>query len=194
MYLLPVFQAIANNTSRSSDDLKLLGLPPEVRNRIFQYALIEEEEEEIELSANTPTLPALLTVCKQIRSETIFLYYTMNNFYLTIDDYDAAAALPSLKTYMKYFVEIEGREDHSKFDINLTAGQTGSGCCRRIHTSEISYLGVEPESVDQVLLALEAVQDTIVEMDGRPWAEVEKVLEGYHRCVVLMDPAWATGR
>ncbi|KAF2769907.1 hypothetical protein EJ03DRAFT_86415 [Teratosphaeria nubilosa] len=71
-------------TERLHPRLSLLGLPPELRNAIFAYVLPEENEfQEFRFmySIHSP-VPTILQVCRQIRSETLIVYYTNATFEL----------------------------------------------------------------------------------------------------------------
>lgn len=56
---------------------QLLSLPAELRNRIYEYALIEENE--IAITADLH-VPALLQTSRQIRREARSLYFEKNTF------------------------------------------------------------------------------------------------------------------
>ena len=66
---------------------RLLSLPAEIRNRIYNYALVEGRIE-IQSHSEPPPQPALLQVNRQIRSEARQMYYRENNFVWFINDYD----------------------------------------------------------------------------------------------------------
>ncbi|KAK3071495.1 hypothetical protein LTR53_008505 [Teratosphaeriaceae sp. CCFEE 6253] len=67
----------AEENAEQSVSPTLLGLPPELRNAIYTYALSSSEP--IIVSAQVgPARPALLQQCKQITAEAIQIYYTTN--------------------------------------------------------------------------------------------------------------------
>lgn len=65
---------------------RLLTIAPEIRNRIYRYALLSSDP--IELTT-LPKQPALLFTCRQIRSEATKMWYFGNEFKCLIDDCDA---------------------------------------------------------------------------------------------------------
>lgn len=65
----------------------LLTIPAELRNTIYEHALLTKDR--IDLN-ETPKPPGLLSVCQQIRKEAIALYYKGNNFVFKVHDYDGA--------------------------------------------------------------------------------------------------------
>ncbi|KAK3710070.1 hypothetical protein LTR37_010501 [Vermiconidia calcicola] len=60
-------------------DLKKL--PPELRNRIFQYAVLEDHDIDI---SQYRALPRVAHVCKQLRDEVTPVYFGNNNFIVAI--------------------------------------------------------------------------------------------------------------
>lgn len=51
-----------------------LALPPELRNRIYDFALLAD----VERFAETPRIPTLLGVCRQVRHEYAGVFYGTN--------------------------------------------------------------------------------------------------------------------
>ena len=64
----------------------LMSIPPELRVRIYQYALIKNDPLVI-----TPLLcqPPLLRVCRLIRREALDIHYLKNKYAATVNDRDA---------------------------------------------------------------------------------------------------------
>lgn len=64
----------------------LLSLPPEIRNRIYEYAVVELPCVEIHLRQHQEPCghggeqPALTRTCRQIRNESLGLFYELNAF------------------------------------------------------------------------------------------------------------------
>lgn len=78
---------IADATPRAS----LLGIPPELRNQIYQLVIISEEEIEIKTTAERNTCrrrltmtPPLTMALRQLRNETLRMFFEENKF--TISD------------------------------------------------------------------------------------------------------------
>ncbi|KAK5121503.1 hypothetical protein LTR85_005336 [Meristemomyces frigidus] len=72
----------------STTESPFLGLPAELRNRIYRAALIIPEPVDIELprSQDSPgwQAPGLLQTCRTIRAEALAIYYTNNTFLGTV--------------------------------------------------------------------------------------------------------------
>lgn len=63
-----------------------MGIPAELRNRIYEYALSEPTP--IEVTGDLKQ-PPLLSACRLIRAEAKQLWYAINGFEFHICDYDA---------------------------------------------------------------------------------------------------------
>ena len=82
----------------------LLGIAPELRNRIYYAALTRPKL----LDVNNPAFqkqPALLSVCRQIRTESIAIYYTDNNFDYECCKLEGSKVLPFCELQKKYRVD-----------------------------------------------------------------------------------------
>jgi hypothetical protein len=66
-----------------------LDLPPELRNMMYKFALVEGKGNVIDI---TPQLkpPGLLAACRQIRQECLQIWYHQNTFSIKIYDCDAS--------------------------------------------------------------------------------------------------------
>lgn len=82
----------------------LFKLPPELRTMIYRFALIDDEEVVVTEAGGVPE-PALLSVCKNVRSETYKVFYYENDFCCEIQQLspatlrlaDRKATLPGLR-------------------------------------------------------------------------------------------------
>lgn len=68
-----------HETAVTEDSIFLKIIPPELRNEIYALVLTQNDDIIIPTTGNLDE-PALLRVCKQIRSEATALYYESNNF------------------------------------------------------------------------------------------------------------------
>lgn len=66
---------------------ELLGLPAEIRNMIYKYAIVDKKSP-IKVTEHLKQ-PPLLSVNRLIRSETLNIWYRENKFETTIRDCDA---------------------------------------------------------------------------------------------------------
>lgn len=64
----------------------LLRLPAELRNTIYDYALVTDTP--LVISGPEPSQPGITRACKQTRSESLRIFYTRNSFSCVIQNYD----------------------------------------------------------------------------------------------------------
>ncbi|KAK0269603.1 hypothetical protein LTR35_014716 [Friedmanniomyces endolithicus] len=87
--------------AESTNECHLLALPKELREQIFDHAILEDVDTVISITEDGRKQPGLLRVSTQIRRETLTRYYTYNNFGIVISDFDAQAVLPSYRLQHK---------------------------------------------------------------------------------------------
>jgi hypothetical protein len=83
-------QAQKGSLPDSVADSPLFKLPPELRNMIYRYAIIDNRALRITKTAGIPE-PALLSACKILKSETWKIFYLENTFLCEVDNYDPAS-------------------------------------------------------------------------------------------------------
>ncbi|KAK3050292.1 hypothetical protein LTR09_008441 [Extremus antarcticus] len=88
-------------STTASSSSPLLKLPPELRNKIYGYAILRSGVKKVHSTDGSQ--PPLLRVCKEIRSEAVALYYTDNKFYLCIDSCNVRRVLGFRKALAKHF-------------------------------------------------------------------------------------------
>ena len=52
-------------------DSPFLGLPPEIRNRVYRLALVKGPDDAIQMTATGMSEPVLLSLCKQVSVEEL---------------------------------------------------------------------------------------------------------------------------
>lgn len=161
----------ANNrgTHSTSQNSKLLGIAPEIRNAIYGYVLISEEDIEIPTSGKL-NRPAILRVCQQISSEATTIYYGRNTFRSDVgDDYPGpigwlrhqvpAQARSSIRSLTLHYdaTTLVQRLLHVTFpDVsNPTAGDAGD-----VHQMK---LRITPVTVDAVTSWLTCLEQLLLE-------------------------------
>lgn len=78
----------------------LFKLSPELRNIIYRLAVVSEDEVNITKAGGIPE-PALLSISKIVRSETLGIFYHENEFTCVVRDYDPAPAVLALRRASK---------------------------------------------------------------------------------------------
>ncbi|KAK0262793.1 hypothetical protein B0A54_09096 [Friedmanniomyces endolithicus] len=89
--------------AESTNECRLLALPKELREQIFDHAILEDIDTVISITEDGPKQPGLLRVSTQVRRETLTRYYAYNKFGIVISDFDALAVLPSYRLQHEYF-------------------------------------------------------------------------------------------
>ncbi|KAK5117196.1 hypothetical protein LTR85_008964 [Meristemomyces frigidus] len=110
------------NSQRGVRALDLLDLPPEIRNCIYEYAVVMPEGEAIEIRTQyyaphhgQGQQPVITRVCRQLRRETLPMYYSMNR----------------LTTSVGYIEDVQTQ----KIAVNAwlaAVGETNAGHIRRL--------------------------------------------------------------
>ena len=90
--------------TQSNTKPTLLGIAPELRNRIYYAALTHHNPLDITHVACRKE-PALLSVCRQIRNESIGIYYTDNSFIFECCKLDFRKLLPFCEHQQRYHAE-----------------------------------------------------------------------------------------
>lgn len=68
---------------------KLLALPAELRNSIYELAMLSGKDEQVKITADFKR-PGLLSACSQLRSETLGIWYHNHEFLVEVKDCDAS--------------------------------------------------------------------------------------------------------
>jgi hypothetical protein len=151
----------------------LLGLPGELRNRIYRYALVQHDRIIIDKNdGNGCMQPGILRVCRQLRQEITKIYYEENTFRLNI--YDCR-----LEPQPKHWIWKTGEQ--------LWMSSSGEPMwsnliewMRRIHKRQLLCIPgkpIDPDNSDGLPTLLWRTGEIATELHGLPWAQVEKVLE-----------------
>ncbi|KAK4543808.1 hypothetical protein LTR36_004841 [Oleoguttula mirabilis] len=179
--------------ARGDKATHLLGIPPELRKRIIL------ERGATRLTAMGPKAPGLLTVCRQIRQETVHTYYTYNRFLLSAMDYDGTANAPSFAVQQKYFAPPAGYT-HSSWKLGIVASGNGGvpnwqnleAWCKAV--AEIKTPGFRGKIINtDERLAVAAVFRAVNKLAEKetPWELVQGVLESFRDLLIIQDAAWA---
>jgi hypothetical protein len=100
----------------------LLELPAEMRNKIYRYALINENC--TTLTDSNCNQPALLRTCRQIRTEASILFYSQNKFQLDVSQPLHARGLPHVQYWLwtmpdrdEFNIIVEGNIEWYLFNV-----------------------------------------------------------------------------
>ncbi|KAK5127539.1 hypothetical protein LTR85_006879 [Meristemomyces frigidus] len=180
---------------------RFFDLPPELRNRIYRFALVENASVRIERTGYAR--PPLLRTSRQIRAESLSIYYSENKFTVSMRAYDSTLSLnfTSSLPYLKG----EGRSWHLQMrtgrhyqdDPNWTNLLTW---LHRYHRNEVIVGICEPK---RLLKRTEDRSDDHLVVSGMfamvrvlyksPWEQLRKILEMQRPTLNILDGRWGEG-
>ncbi|KAK3617716.1 hypothetical protein LTR56_025093 [Elasticomyces elasticus] len=160
---------------------RLLDLPPELRNAIYEYVLVLEQPIIITKTSKWTQL-GLLRVCKQIRHEAASLYYNANKFRIDCSDLDFTLYLGFENHTRQWDEELD-----NAVLFNLGGGQANWSSLmvllKAVHEGQTAGL-VYPDNVGGLCAAAVGASRMVLSLRRAPWADVETALEFYKRAVV----------
>ena len=168
---------------------RLLSLPPEIRNTIYRYALVQGKISVRAPAFATAEQPALLQVNRQIRTEAINIYYHENEFLWLVEDFDATATAmwqqsSEARAQASHIFEFEGRRVWDNLFKWLKA----------FYSDETS--GIGPVRLEQggaeVVVAASHMFEVVRELrsQGREWEHIRPILECMRKAVGAYDAPW----
>lgn len=173
----------------------MLKLPAEIRVLIWEYALHEAGRIEVTTHLRQPPL---LRTCKQIRRETVDIWYTENDFHIHIHDLDAAIsnawARHTVSLCVQRSVQKEGESlltnvqwtcHHSCNWDNLMVWM------KVVWAGEPTYYMESPKADSTHTMAI-VYGATRVAADNaaHSWAKCAESLEGFRLVVGRFDHRW----
>ena len=176
----------------------LLELPPELRNRIYRFALVEKDS--IELGNPGFTEPPLLMTSKQIRAEAIQIFHIENNFIMLLRDFDVTKTV-------KWRIILNAARQRQEF-VGCTNGPKFQGWWRVPQTPhwknlmkwlgwyhfEATEIAYDPPSKQTSRspedIALGGLFVIVEAMKGQPWDQVKGVVEKQRFILANIDARW----
>lgn len=79
-------------------DSPLFKLPPELRNMVYRYTIITDDDQILITKTTGIPEPALLSACKTTRSEARAMFYLENKFMCEVDEYSPASPMLYIKS------------------------------------------------------------------------------------------------
>ncbi|GIZ42649.1 hypothetical protein CKM354_000590800 [Cercospora kikuchii] len=164
----------------------LLSIAPELRNMIYEYALVEPGSVQIRAGAREP---GLLAVCRQIRSEARGIWLSMNTFKFTISDCDGrqissfhqhASRLKKIKLYFR------GNRKWDNIIMWAHLVYQHRGYHLKIRHPGFHTKVLRTEMWDMVHTATSMAHD----LSYLPWPRVQKNLELIRIMAAYRDKSW----
>lgn len=194
--LKKVFSTNAQQTAQSStsppperSSSKLLGLPAELRNRIYRFALIEPKTIELDKSKWPAHQPAVLKTCRQIRHEALGVFYFGNKISTEI-----LAWNPAVKDKFNQLMTTYGTKS-PQLSHYFKGGPNWAnllGWLKAVHERRIGGIsdcvGKQRSQERKVVgILFMIVRKTRVTM---PWSEVVTLLEAHREVIGQIDAKW----
>ncbi|KAK5127342.1 hypothetical protein LTR85_006681 [Meristemomyces frigidus] len=190
--------SVATSTPASApaepDKPSLLTLPPEMRNRIYRFTLIEETQPvSIAASDTLPNQPGLLRTCRQIRHESADIYYQENEFEFDIEHNNAAVYIRWCTASPKHL--------SANYVFSMTASTNWPNALvwlEAVHSGRCVAMDANrdgPDGANRAGSSDDAVahlSDVVVTLgnDGLAWKQVHGVLKEVRRAIGALDPGW----
>lgn len=184
-------QSATNSLVHAQNEKHFLGLPGEIVNKIYNYALVEEGPISIPHTGIFP--PGLLSVCRQIHKEASSVYYTENVFHARIENYNGAAFVPFSAIVDKY----RGSSPRPCIEsVTTLPGPHWKNlmmwikACRSDLMAGPGYmednLGTGTDVA--VMTMFKTVRDGMLHLT---WGEVETILTAMRPMLVMQDDRWS---
>jgi hypothetical protein len=169
----------------------LLSLPAELRNAIYEYALVEKNDVEINSDLK---IPGLLQTSRQIRHESAKIWMLQNNFVACIYDCDA--------TFLKRFYSVGGMLGDTRRDFSLGLVLHGERSwtnlmdwCEALHKGGSWCLQMDEGAAyhtdwTEIEAVVAAAHELCITCRKLPWKQCEKALSGLRYAVGKSEAGW----
>lgn len=165
---------------------RLLALPPELRNRIYEFSLVAEAGH-ITVTLSTKQ-PPLLHTCTQIRAEAKSMWYNSNRFQIPVRDCDGTPYLAWLKHCRG--LEVETVMVQVQFD-GFPNWQNLIVWLRERHEHAIPWpICSFDDTLAEEWRLVSVAHATLVDYRFRPWADFENVVKRMRYLVEPYEDAW----
>ena len=182
------------NQSSPTERPTLLKLPGELRNRIYRCALLESTT--LLVTSRGHVELGLLLVSKEIQQESVPIYYLENRFLAVAEAYDGTASVmwPNRLNILQKQYGVQ----YCIYNIQLGDPQQTPNWPNLKEWLEIVHSRKYPHTVrtslgnsDTILrMLLTTMFEVVLVMSGKPWSQVEGLLEHHHQMLVKLDQRW----
>jgi hypothetical protein len=174
----------------------LLDLPPELRVRIYEYAVWTDGECLITKVGGVPE-PPLLTTSKTVRREAIDVYHSINAMRFVVISYDRATETLMFRKLgileAKYGVKASfagaafiGSLSWTNLKSRLQSLHEGKG-------KHVSFGNPAADKAREFRMVV-GMMHSVVVMRSLPWKEAETKLELLQVGLIAIDDRWASNR
>lgn len=174
----------------------LLALPAELRDKIFEEAVVEPEP--IEFTGANTVVPGIITASVQTRRETLRMFYSRNTFRPVSIDYNAAALVVDSQLLDFNLWRFGGHPSSALLRIcnrGVPNWENFAKWCEivfeQINDRHIKLTRPNETTLGQFEACALASAETISWADEGTWEDLDEMLEGTRKMLVRLDPAWA---
>jgi hypothetical protein len=179
----------------------LLDLPPELRVRIYEYAVWAEDGCLVTKTRGVPEPPPLMT-STAIRKEAIDVYYSINAIDMKIESDDM-----TIGSFWARKSKILRRQygitpNHANADFEGPPSWTSlKHWIKAAHKGEKDLAEFGPVPADPTVDSTEEAKElklvfgiisSVIAMRSRPWEEVEPIVEALRVGLTAIDDMWAS--
>ncbi|KAK3641140.1 hypothetical protein LTR56_006862 [Elasticomyces elasticus] len=163
-------------------------IAPELRNKIYEMVLLEDGTVRIDKKLR---VPALLQVCRQIRSDTLVMWYERNYFALTVMHCDADVLL---RWGQHIRTTLLGSLERVVTSVDLRGKPNWSNLMRWCKivcaNGGVWFLEVPGNSKLAHVVKAATTMACRFRTNRRRWSECEEALEEFRLAVGRFDPRW----
>lgn len=176
-----------------SATMELMSLPPELRNRIYRFAVVSSQK--IDVSSSGIQEPDLLLACKQTRKEALGIFYSENTFAVDNHDYDPSVSVRWTSKLRQMYRQHLIKEAPTCVFSTPSPQPNWPNFARWLkhaHAKEtiLSVGAFEGGTKWADELVLEACSRLAMETRDVPWERFEQVLEVQHQALIRLDVRW----
>ena len=171
-------------------------LPAELRNRIYEFVLLQEDDEAIEIGSTGVPEPSLLLTCKQIRKEGLPIYYEENTFDIFSRDFDSSVMLKWAERSRLVTTEeaLASGNNHVRSSSMQPNWLNLSLWLERYHKKEVHdciyHPTKAPAHFSADLRVVGVMFCLVLSLRDRPWSGVKQLLDEDHNILVSLDSRW----
>lgn len=188
----------------------LLGLPAEIRNKIYRM-MFEENDNTITVKSCTFPEPPLLRVSKQVRMEAGSIFYSECTVKIE-DNWTYGAGIVCEYKRKNVFIEFQVnirlvetnnvspnwqdflvglRRFHAGYVVMVEEGESNQGQGGSGQTSQGTNVQVGRPLRRFTCALVKAMVSEAMASQDLPWSRVKSILEKYHAALIAADPLWA---
>ena len=163
-----------------SQPSRLLQLPRELRDEICAYAVVEEEE--IELDEHNCSEPGLLKTCRQIREEASPLFLSENTFRVEHVDNKFRPQPDHWVWFERTYITV-----HTSGHLVWDNMKEWLRCYHEDRVTRLEKLG---RDAPYELVIFSAAFDVVDEMKDANWEVAERVLDAFRKGIDAKKGDW----